>query len=441
MRYFLTLLFISTIILPFSAIPAHAIYLDERLGVTNSCGVYPDRTSQGDYLQYGVQKTRELGFAGLELIMVPRSLCSSGGGCYQQATQYCSGNKLDVPDMRGMMTLPQYQIAMSKPIKYFTLFVEAVKSTSLQQASIHASSEPYTQAEIDSTYKEVKDAIKYLLTRYRGSGKTFYIAPVNELDNRLVQSSGCLLNFPCDDVDVPAYSINHAINFLNTYARAIKDAKEEIPPEGVTVYLTCEINRVISRSMRGKTSAANDVIPHTQCDIVAYSAYETIMASNPSGVRQNMLESLNYIADKAPDHSDFPNGKNVMIGEIGYPENSTRTDVSFDKAAAAIQAAMDWGVVRLNIWTLLDQKCTKANPTNADCSGFWMIKPDGSRSQMYNYLRTTYSTTAPSLPPTNSADLNSDGTVNLLDYNLLKAGFGTTYNLLNYNQLVQQFGQ
>ena len=38
-------------------------------------------------------------------------------------------------------------------------------------------------------------------------------------------------------------------------------------------------------------------------------------------------------------------------------------------------------------------------------------------------------------------DLNSDGTVNLLDYNLLKTGFGTTYNLLNYNQLVQQFGQ
>jgi len=40
-----------------------------------------------------------------------------------------------------------------------------------------------------------------------------------------------------------------------------------------------------------------------------------------------------------------------------------------------------------------------------------------------------------------SSDFNSDGTVNLLDYNLLKAGFGTTYNLLNYNTLRSQWGQ
>jgi|GEM_PF-6367045 len=38
-------------------------------------------------------------------------------------------------------------------------------------------------------------------------------------------------------------------------------------------------------------------------------------------------------------------------------------------------------------------------------------------------------------------DLNADGSVNLLDYNLLKAGFGTTYNLLDYNTLRTNFGQ
>jgi len=37
-------------------------------------------------------------------------------------------------------------------------------------------------------------------------------------------------------------------------------------------------------------------------------------------------------------------------------------------------------------------------------------------------------------------DFNADGSVNLLDYNLLKAGFGTTYNLLDYNTLLTNFG-
>jgi len=51
------------------------------------------------------------------------------------------------------------------------------------------------------------------------------------------------------------------------------------------------------------------------------------------------------------------------------------------------------------------------------------------------YLETT------GTPAIQSADLNSDGTVNLLDYNLLKTGFGTAYNLLDYNTLRSQWGQ
>ncbi|HBD02681.1 MAG: hypothetical protein UX82_C0024G0008 [Microgenomates group bacterium GW2011_GWE1_47_12] len=47
---------------------------------------------------------------------------------------------------------------------------------------------------------------------------------------------------------------------------------------------------------------------------------------------------------------------------------------------------------------------------------------------------------APS-PSSRPGDLNSDGTINLLDYNLLKSGFGTTYNLLDYNTLRSQWGQ
>src|SRR3989339_33644 len=45
---------------------------------------------------------------------------------------------------------------------------------------------------------------------------------------------------------------------------------------------------------------------------------------------------------------------------------------------------------------------------------------------------------APSSLP---GDFNLDGSVNLLDYNLLKADFGTTYNLLDYNTLRSHWGR
>lgn len=38
-------------------------------------------------------------------------------------------------------------------------------------------------------------------------------------------------------------------------------------------------------------------------------------------------------------------------------------------------------------------------------------------------------------------DFNSDGKVNLLDYNLLVSGYGTSYNLTHYNLLVAHFGE
>ncbi|OGG34941.1 hypothetical protein A2363_01830 [Candidatus Gottesmanbacteria bacterium RIFOXYB1_FULL_47_11] len=429
-------IFLFLVLIPLLTSKVYAAAIDERLGVTNSCGEYPDRTAQGDFMQYGAQKTRELGFAGLELIMIPGSLCSTGGGCYHQADQYCQDGKLNVSDMKSMMQLPQFQAVLTKPIKYFTLYIEAVKKTSIQQSSIHIKTTPYTQAEINSTYTEVKDAIKYLLTRFRGSGKTFYIAPVNELDNRLVQG-GCALGQAgndCDDSDVPQSNVEHAIEFLNMYARAIRDAKTEVPESGMKVYLTCEIARVLSRAMRGKTSSANDVIPYAECDIVAYSAYETYGPMSTDQARQSMIKALNYIAEKAPDHPDFPGGKNVMIGEIGYPEMTDRTDVNIESAEAAIKAAMDWKVVRLNLWTLFDQACSVKPPTKpADCHGFWMIKPDGTKGDIYNYILANYSVSVtPSPPPTgNPADLTNEGDtpgnqVNEYDYNVLVGDFGKT---------------
>lgn len=79
-------------------------------------------------------------------------------------------------------------------------------------------------------------------------------------------------------------------------------------------------------------------------------------------------------------------------------------------------------------------------------------KPWDTKSTQADEFAPTSATITPSsltLPPyaiaflapasSRPGDLNSDGAVNILDYNLLVSGYGTTYNLSHYNLLVANF--
>jgi len=71
------------------------------------------------------------------------------------------------------------------------------------------------------------------------------------------------------------------------------------------------------------------------------------------------------------------------------------------------------------------------------------IFPEGFvkiREFLYAQLVSANASASP-LPSSLPGDLNSDGNVNLADYNKLVSGYGTTYNLSNYNQLIAHYGR
>lgn len=79
---------------------------------------------------------------------------------------------------------------------------------------------------------------------------------------------------------------------------------------------------------------------------------------------------------------------------------------------------------------------TGRDPSDIAPSGYTWIE---------EYINSFYSSQPPAVSPSPSpvnkaGDLNNDGHVNLADYNLLVAGFGTKYTLSDYNQLVANFG-
>jgi hypothetical protein len=70
----------------------------------------------------------------------------------------------------------------------------------------------------------------------------------------------------------------------------------------------------------------------------------------------------------------------VYIGEFGRPEN----DASADRVRATIRGvtavAREWGCPYVVYWQVY---CNEARRqpvrANADCRGFWLIRPDGMR--------------------------------------------------------------
>jgi hypothetical protein len=69
---------------------------------------------------------------------------------------------------------------------------------------------------------------------------------------------------------------------------------------------------------QGKPNMVNSVLPHTNMDLVSYSAWDSATAhfKDPNVLR----EALDFIAKNTPDSPDFGN-KNVYMGEFGMPEN------------------------------------------------------------------------------------------------------------------------
>jgi len=75
------------------------------------------------------------------------------------------------------------------------------------------------------------------------------------------------------------------------------------------------------------------------------------------------------------------------------------------------------------------------------------IRPDGGRGGWstvglrYGNLTCQWPNPSPtpSSTPNNPGDFNQDGSVDIFDYNILIAGFGSEYDIFDYNELVGNY--
>ena len=224
------------------------------------------------------------------------------------------------------------------------------------------------------------DLAKYLLTTYKGTGKTFVLQHWE--GDWLIRGS---YNGKADPTPE---AIRAMIEWLNARQNGVNQARQEAGSTGVRVYHAAEVNRVVDSMREGKPNVVNKVLPHTRLDLVSYSAWDSVTAhyENPQVFR----EALDFIAANMPDSPDFGD-RNVYVGEFGMSENKFSPAQIQTAIPNAVKTALDWGCPYILYWQLYcnelaDRQQQPPIRQNEAVRGFWLIRPDGSKTWTWEYF-------------------------------------------------------
>jgi len=228
--------------------------------------------------------------------------------------------------------------------------------------------------------KQFHELTKYLLTTYKGTGKTFVLQH---------WEGDWLIRGNYDrNADPTPKAISGMIDWLNARQEGVNQARKEVGTNGVWVYHAAEVNRVVSTMKQGRPNMVDKVLPHTKLDLVSYSAWDATAEYSENS--QILREALDFIATNMPDSVEFGN-RNVYLGEFGMPENKFSPERIQKVIPGAVETALNWGCPYIVYWQLYcneftDEKKKPPVKSNDTVRGFWLIRPDGSKAWTWDYF-------------------------------------------------------
>jgi len=274
---------------------------------------------------------------------------------------------------------PYYRTLFAKPFSTYILVVTSLgRDDGYWRSGI-------TEAQEEDEQRQFYELTRHLLTAYKNTGKTFVLQHWE--GDWMVRG-----NFD-GNADPTEAALKNMIAWLNARQAGVDRARREVGQQGVCVYHAAEVNRVV-RSMRdGAPNMANRVLPHTHLDLVSYSAWDSATEhyNDPNVLR----DALDFIAANAPDSPDF-GSRNVYLGEFGMPENHYSLEQIQTAISNAVRTGLDWGCPYIVYWQLYcnEQKDASVKPpvqSNDAVRGFWLIRPDGTKSWVWHYFHAVFS--------------------------------------------------
>ncbi len=336
--------------------------LPDKLGITHVAGKY--HLTDKDFMSEGADQILDLGSRVIKVWFE-----SNPAGSYPYNCQW--------PKINSLVELAKtkyFAELFDKPFKTYVLMCFSVGRGAAYFRS------GMTEEQKADEQRQLYELAKYLLTRYKGTGKTFVLQHWE--GDWLIRG-----NYDAKADPTPK-AIEGMIDWLNARQRGVNQAREEVGADDVRIYCAAEVNRVVDSMKEGRANLVNKVLPHTHMDLISYSAWDAATAhySDPNVLR----DALDFIATNAPDSADF-GAKNVYLGEFGMPENDFMKEQVGQAVHNAVKTSLDWGCPYIIYWQMYcneikDKQAPVPVKSNDAVRGFWLIKPDGSKSETWHYF-------------------------------------------------------
>lgn len=263
----------------------------------------------------------------------------------------------------------------------------------------------YTLTDMEIYYNMVRtefsNLTNYLLSTYSQAGKTFILSNW-EGDN----AYGAYYDMCTTDAERQLLTDSY-VGYINARQDGIIAGRKNIisTANSSVVYGNFEVNHIGQNipNVPNRWRLVDVAVPKTYCDLYSISDWYSYLKDS-SGNYMFPLESLldqlysaaqNNLSHTNPSNypsSTFTGGKNVMVTEFGYDEN---TDSEFySKLVHEVETAINWGVYKLVYWGIYSNvrhSTSTSRPQNKEMQGLWLIRPDGSFSEAFWYLKSLIS--------------------------------------------------
>jgi hypothetical protein len=329
--------------------------LRDVLGVTHVAGAYC--RSERDFLNEGADEILSLGSRVIKLY-----LTASPGKNYPFHAEW--------PKASSLVDLAQAAYFRSVFAKPFTVYVVTAYSFGRPE---HYWRDGLTDEQARDEEEQFYRLARHFLVTYRATGKTFVLqhwegdwAVRGNYDRKADPTPRALEGMVC---------------WLQSRQRGVDRARAEVGQSGVRVLHAAEVNLVKIAINEDRPTVTTKVLPRTRLDLVSYSAWDG--QESPESLRA----ALDFIARHMPDREPWGN-RNVYLGEFGSPENDTAPGKHRRTVRDAARTALDWGCPFVIYWQVYCNE-PKRRPvrSNADCRGFWLIRPDGTKAPAWEELR------------------------------------------------------
>ena len=368
--------------------------MSDILGFTHVHGQYA--LTEKPFMIEGAEAVQTLGAKVIKLWFYP---------IYADLYPWHSQWPKDIPDLESLAKTPYYEAVFMMPFHTYVLeTAEFGMKKNFWQKGL-------SEADRQKVHQQILSLTRHLLTRYRGTGKTFVLQNW-EADN--------VMKYALKDTEPSSWNTAYQgmADWINTRQAAVEQARRECGSEGVQVLHAFEVNFVPSladvsagkRYIKDKPLVVDRIVPKTRCDLYSLSSWETWSP----GTEDSLYERLRYLERMAP-HDGILGADNLMLGEFGAHEDEfekPRRNYPVyvgDPSGAAyyalhrmVNAALRARVRYMIHWEIYDNDLRmggkyqgKGLPpgvmAKADqCVGNWLIRPDGSHTPTYDYFKALF---------------------------------------------------